>query len=263
MKSRTALLLAFTTLAGAGAIVAGANAQQAAPPAPQATEGSGPSGAGAGPMGSPGGPMGGPGMHQRGRSGEGAGSGPRYSAEDRAAFFDARIAAVKAGLRLTPDQEKMWPAVETAVRDMVRQRMEAREKAQAQAAPADPIERIARMGEAATARGATMTKLADAARPLYTSLNEEQKRRLMVLAHPMRGGDGPHRMMGGGRHGGDRRHAEERHEHHGMMRGGGRHGEGRDRGGQGERYSGGYDRHGYGWQQDDSRRGMREDYYRR
>src|SRR3954447_9958556 len=41
----------------------------------------------------------------------------RPSQEDRAAFADAGIAALKAGLRLTPDQEKNWTAFETALRD--------------------------------------------------------------------------------------------------------------------------------------------------
>ena len=36
----------------------------------------------------------------------------RMNPEDRAAFADARIAAVHAGLKLTPDQEKLWPPVE-------------------------------------------------------------------------------------------------------------------------------------------------------
>jgi hypothetical protein len=36
--------------------------------------------------------------------------------EDRAAFADARIAAVHAGLKLNADQEKLWPPVEAAVR---------------------------------------------------------------------------------------------------------------------------------------------------
>src|ERR1700751_1278626 len=39
--------------------------------------------------------------------------GWRMNAEDAAAFTDARIAALKAGLKLTPEQEKNWPAVET------------------------------------------------------------------------------------------------------------------------------------------------------
>ena len=47
-----------------------------------------------------------------------------------AAFTDARIAALKAGLELTPDQAKNWPPFEQAVRDMVQlrvQRIQARQ----------------------------------------------------------------------------------------------------------------------------------------
>ncbi len=48
----------------------------------------------------------------------------RMSAEDRAAFADARIAAVNAGLKLNADQEKLWPPVETAVRDFAKLRID-------------------------------------------------------------------------------------------------------------------------------------------
>ena len=48
--------------------------------------------------------------------------------EDRAALVDARIAALRTGLRLTPDQEKNWPAVETAIRDLAKQRGEVRQR---------------------------------------------------------------------------------------------------------------------------------------
>src|SRR5216684_4272300 len=48
----------------------------------------------------------------------------RMNPEDRAAFTDARIAAVKAGLKLTPDQEKLWPPVEAAVRDFAKLRID-------------------------------------------------------------------------------------------------------------------------------------------
>ena len=45
---------------------------------------------------------------------------PRWqmSAEDAQAFSDARIAGLKAGLRLTTEQEKSWPAVEAAMREL-------------------------------------------------------------------------------------------------------------------------------------------------
>jgi hypothetical protein len=66
----------------------------------------------------------------------------RPSAEDISAFGDARIAALKAGLRLTPDQDKHWPAFEKALRDRAKWRSE-RFAARASAdAPADPIERL-------------------------------------------------------------------------------------------------------------------------
>ena len=42
------------------------------------------------------------------------------SIEDIQAFTDARIAALKAGLQLTPDQEKNWPPFEQALRDLAK-----------------------------------------------------------------------------------------------------------------------------------------------
>jgi len=71
----------------------------------------------------------------------------RMNPEDRAAFADARIAAVHAGLKLTPDQEKLWPPVEAAVRDLVKlridranARMKAQDGAQDQQKQRDPAE---------------------------------------------------------------------------------------------------------------------------
>lgn len=170
--------------------------------------------------------------------------GPRgMTNEDRAAYFDAHIAAVRAGLRLTPDQERLWQPVETAVRDMGRQTMELRDQRRTEAAPADPIDRMARMGDMATKRGQAMTRLADAARPLYASLSEDQKRRLRTLMRaPGREGG----MMGmgrehHGRHGGphDRMaRGDWRHDHDGHrggMRGDGP--DGRDDRGRGGRWN--------------------------
>ena len=136
----------------------------------------------------------------------------RPTAQDMAAFGDARIAALKAGLKLTPDQEKNWPAVETAMRDMAKQRSE-RFAARASAdKPADPIERMSARADAMTQRGTALKKLADAAAPLYKSLDEGQKHRFMMLArlggeqhHGWRGrhhGDGPRHMRHHGPRGG-------------------------------------------------------------
>ena len=72
----------------------------------------------------------------------------RMNPEDRAAFADARIAAVHAGLKLTADQEKLWPPVETAVRDFAKLRIDranARMNAQkddSQQKSDDPVTRL-------------------------------------------------------------------------------------------------------------------------
>lgn len=115
----------------------------------------------------------------------------RPSAEDISAFGDARIAAIHAGLKLTPEQEKHWPAVESALRGLAKQRSE-RFAARASAErPKDPVERLALRAEVMTQRGAALKTLADAAKPLYASLDEGQKHRFAMLA----------RIGGGGRFG--------------------------------------------------------------
>jgi len=111
----------------------------------------------------------------------------RFSPEDRAAFVDARIAAVHAGLKLTPDQEKLWPPVEGAVRDFAKLRIDratARMRAQDDASgPDDPVARLRERADNMAASAAAMKKIADAADPLYRSLDDGQKRRLSVLTH--------------------------------------------------------------------------------
>jgi hypothetical protein len=115
----------------------------------------------------------------------------RMSPEDRAAFTDARIAAVHAGLKLTPDQDKMWPPLETAVRDFAKLRMDranARMKAKeddgkdTQQAD-DPVGRLRSRADNMATTAAALKKIADAADPLYKTLDEGQKRRLKILTH--------------------------------------------------------------------------------
>lgn len=126
------------------------------------------------------------------------------SPEDRAAFMDARIAALHAGLKLTPDQEKLWPPVETALRDLAKQRQARRERDRTKE---DAPDALRAMADASTARGEALRKLADATAPLYATLDEGQKRRATMLARPMQpfGGahKGWHRHGPGGRDGDD------------------------------------------------------------
>ncbi|MGU3382882.1 Spy/CpxP family protein refolding chaperone [Methylobacterium sp. D53M] len=124
----------------------------------------------------------------------------RWSAltpEDRAAFTDARIAALHAGLKLNADQEKLWPPVETAIRDMAKLRQQRREAMRDRPKFSDDAPAALRaMADAASARGDALRKLADASQPLYASLDQDQKRRAMILARPM-GPMAGHGMRGG------------------------------------------------------------------
>ena len=106
----------------------------------------------------------------------------RPSAQDIAAFGDARIAALHAGLKLTPEQEKDWPAVESALKDLAKQRSE-RFAARASAdKPKDFVDRMSLRADVMTQRGETLKKFADAAGPLYKSLDDGQKHRFVMLA---------------------------------------------------------------------------------
>jgi LTXXQ motif family protein len=145
----------------------------------------------------------------------------RFSPEDRAAFADARIAAVKAGLELTPDQEKLWPPVETAVRDFAKLRIEranarmnAPDAADAQK-PIDPVTRLRIRADTMATTAAALKKIADAADPLYKTLDDGQKRRLAILTHMGRRMDGGE----GGQHRGFERDGDRDHDRGGPDRG--------------------------------------------
>jgi zinc resistance-associated protein len=106
-----------------------------------------------------------------------------FSPADRAAFLDARIAALHAGLTLSPEQEKLWPAVETALRTAANNAMARGQKFKDAPAPASLVDRLRRRGENAVARGQNLEAIADGAAPLYATLSEDQKHRLPVLMH--------------------------------------------------------------------------------
>jgi hypothetical protein len=128
---------------------------------------------------------------QRQRGPEG---GPRWqiSQEDMAAFADARIAALKAGLRLTPEQEKNWSNFETALRDMAKARRDRLTAQSNEQRPGDPVEHLRRQADALSGAGARLKSLADAEDPLYKSLDDGQKRRFHMLSHMLGSG---HRHM--------------------------------------------------------------------
>src|ERR1700733_9910816 len=88
----------------------------------------------------------------------------RLSVEDVSAFADARIAALKAGLELTADQQKNWPAFETALRNMVALRIDRIKARQAEVQPpqGSPFDRMARRADNMNKASAALKQIADA-----------------------------------------------------------------------------------------------------
>jgi zinc resistance-associated protein len=111
----------------------------------------------------------------------------RPTATDIAARVDVRLARIKARLRLTSEQQKYWPAVESAVRDIVKERATQRSdrrasrSAEANAPRPDLIDRIRLRADAMAARAADFKRVADAAEPLYKNLDGHQKRELAAM----------------------------------------------------------------------------------
>lgn len=117
----------------------------------------------------------------------------RPSAADRAAFANARVAAIHARLALTPEQEALWPPVESVLKDLAQKRAERMEQMRVErerdekAAPPDAIDRLRRSADFMAETGNGLKRLADAAQPLYEKLDDAQKRRLQRLVrHGMR-----------------------------------------------------------------------------
>ena len=103
-------------------------------------------------------------------------SAARPPVASRAGYIldDAQIASIKTRLHLTPDQERMWPAVEAALRNMAY-------KGTQQAAARSP----ARNAQAAAVDPEAVEGLKSAAVPLIMSFSSEQKEEVRSLAHVM------------------------------------------------------------------------------
>jgi zinc resistance-associated protein len=94
--------------------------------------------------------------------------------------LESGLARFKAALRLTPEQEKHWPRVESALREVVRNTDGAGE--------GDQRGMLRRIGSRATEMvlsAAAMKRLISAAQPLMKTLDEDQKSKAIQLARAM------------------------------------------------------------------------------
>jgi len=118
----------------------------------------------------------------------------RLNAADRNNLTDMRIDLAKAALQLTPDQEKLWPPVESAIRARAEDRKARIAKIQETVGRRadegrvealrnrDPLAFLQRRSEALAQRSADLDKLAEAWQPLYKTLSQEQRQRMAALS---------------------------------------------------------------------------------
>ncbi len=124
--------------------------------------------------------------------------------ERRAEILDARLVGFKASLALTGDQEKAWAPFEAALREAAKPRGPMPEpdagEARDQTSPS-PIDRMRDISKRMGERSSALSSLADAAAPLYASLDAKQKVVFDATLHgflrPHRFGPGSHRGPGG------------------------------------------------------------------
>lgn len=122
-------------------------------------------------------------------------------------LVDARVAAIKAGLKLSSDQERLWGPVETAIRTSASERytrMQQFRENRDQRGNMDFMQRLEQRNSMVNQGAQRSATLTTALRPLWDSFSEDQKRiapRLMREA--INGGWGERRGRGGrdGHHG--------------------------------------------------------------
>ena len=103
---------------------------------------------------------------------------------------DVRTAKLKVDLNLTADQEKNWSGFASAMQDMSKKqadrRIAIRDARAEQQGKFDVLDEMRKNADAQIERSNDQKKHADAAQPLYTTLNEQQKER---FAESMFGGE--------------------------------------------------------------------------
>jgi hypothetical protein len=98
---------------------------------------------------------------------------------------DARSARIRADLHLTPEQENNWAGFEGAMRDISKKQADREvtlraDRAQ-QKGSGDVIEQMRRGADSMTEHAVDQKQLADAAQPLFVSLDDQQKRHLTEM----------------------------------------------------------------------------------
>jgi|HigsolmetaGSP11D_1036233.scaffolds.fasta_scaffold02545_12 Domain of Unknown Function (DUF1520). len=123
---------------------------------------------------------------------------PQFTAEARAALVDAKMAAIKAGLKLSDAQQVLWEPVERELRKQSERRAEVMKEIEARFKEArekiaeggkdkrkrpDFLEALERRAEFAASHAESAKALLDAVKPLWATMTDEQKTLFPILMH--------------------------------------------------------------------------------
>lgn len=103
---------------------------------------------------------------------------PELTAEQIVANSDANITRIKTSLKLTPEQEKHWDGFSSAMHTLGNngaERLKLRNARAQRDPPDDIIEQMRNESQFLIDRAADQRNVADAAEPLYSSLDDKQK----------------------------------------------------------------------------------------
>jgi hypothetical protein len=98
---------------------------------------------------------------------------------------EARTAKLKVYLRLTPEQEKNWSGFANAMQEISKKRADravlVQDERSNQKSPVDALQQINDRADSQISRANDWKMLATASKPLYTSLDDQQKQRFSEI----------------------------------------------------------------------------------
>jgi len=114
-----------------------------------------------------------------------SGGRPKAAEAVAKALVERKVEILKTALSLTPEQQKLWPAVEDSIRTRAAMRLGRITKLVAlrdSDKDVSPIEMMRIRADTLANKATELKKLADAWQPLYATLDSNQKDRLAFLA---------------------------------------------------------------------------------
>ena len=109
----------------------------------------------------------------------------QHWAADHETMMDARLGGMKAALKLTPEQNPLWEAFENAVRGGAKSRMDDMREMMENRDRMSSVERMDATAGRMARRADELKAIAQAAKPLYGSLDDTQKHKFELLGGEM------------------------------------------------------------------------------